>query len=404
MKTKLFFPVVILTTQLMLVSASAEQKNNVVSKESGDDAAATYGTPDDSGATVSEQIEVQENTLDACSDGIDNDADTHVDCDDQDCSIYAVCVKAPLKEEEPAAEEEIVHLSNPEYGSMCRDGKDNNEDGLIDCHETSCQRYRYCKRLMYETPEPRNKAPGLLINFSLGVALPNFRTPTATTDEARLTTTSTYSTTSGLLDVPFDPDVGGMASFKIGYLPLKWLGVGINHMGAITAATNQSEHLHTRDDPDKYKYHGYKISFHIGGFLRFQWPFSRFVPYLDIAMGYSRVKYKWQIYDPDYSWDAIRSSSDDDYYDYTPDPDVTETQEYRHFTLALEPGFDVFVSRRRFAIGLRAWLPVIAADGESSTDQSSTDNIGIMLSLTLTPMWRERPRLKPEYDAAGVGR
>jgi hypothetical protein len=36
-----------------------------------------------------------ENTLDTCTDNIDNDNDDWVDCDDQDCSVFAVCVSSP---------------------------------------------------------------------------------------------------------------------------------------------------------------------------------------------------------------------------------------------------------------------------------------------------------------------
>jgi len=36
---------------------------------------------------------VQENTVDQCGDKKDNDGDGHVDCADQDCAIFAICVK-----------------------------------------------------------------------------------------------------------------------------------------------------------------------------------------------------------------------------------------------------------------------------------------------------------------------
>ena len=36
---------------------------------------------------------VQENTLESCRDGVDNDSDGHVDCADQDCEIYSMCVE-----------------------------------------------------------------------------------------------------------------------------------------------------------------------------------------------------------------------------------------------------------------------------------------------------------------------
>ena len=53
---------------------------------------------------------VQENTLAGCRDGMDNDADGHVDCDDQDCEIYAMCVTAPAAA--PAATRPTPVFSN----------------------------------------------------------------------------------------------------------------------------------------------------------------------------------------------------------------------------------------------------------------------------------------------------
>jgi len=44
---------------------------------------------------------VQENTLEGCRDGLDNDTDGHVDCDDQDCEIYAMCLSAPTAKPAP---------------------------------------------------------------------------------------------------------------------------------------------------------------------------------------------------------------------------------------------------------------------------------------------------------------
>jgi len=36
-----------------------------------------------------------EDSVAACSDEIDNDDDGHVDCDDQDCEVFAICVERP---------------------------------------------------------------------------------------------------------------------------------------------------------------------------------------------------------------------------------------------------------------------------------------------------------------------
>jgi len=51
---------------------------------------------------VEAEVMFQENTIEACGDRLDNDRDRHVDCDDQDCEIFAICVKpAPVQ---PAAQ------------------------------------------------------------------------------------------------------------------------------------------------------------------------------------------------------------------------------------------------------------------------------------------------------------
>ena len=58
----------------------------------------------------------QENTLAACSDGVDNDGDAYVDCDDQDCSIFAVCA-----------------------GGDADADADSCTDGLVDCGDGTCR-------------------------------------------------------------------------------------------------------------------------------------------------------------------------------------------------------------------------------------------------------------------------
>ncbi len=45
-------------------------------------------------ATEKQSAPTPENTKQACTDGIDNDEDGHVDCDDQDCQDYFFCAKA----------------------------------------------------------------------------------------------------------------------------------------------------------------------------------------------------------------------------------------------------------------------------------------------------------------------
>jgi hypothetical protein len=358
----------------VVFAADKDAKASTVGK--GEDAAKDAAVETNPKAPTSTAVAPgPENTVDACRDGIDNDGNGLIDCADPECQIFAICVgyvPGTTPPPEPGWK--------PETDRQCSDGLDNNEDGLIDCHEVSCQRYRYCRNLMYETPEPKNKAPGLFFNFGLGAALPNFRTPTAETDGGGYWTDQ--------YDIPFDPDIGGMLDIKVGYLPLKWLGFGIKLMGAVSAAGNRYEHMFSYDSPDLYKYQGFKLSAYVGGFVRFQWPFDRVVPFLDVAFaGYSFTGYVWKIYDPDNSWEDIHDDNA---------VGVQETYETdaRHYTFALEPGIDFFVVKRKFGIGVKAWLPVVA----SPTSQSSKDNTGVQISFTITPMWAERPQLKPEYD------
>ncbi len=322
-----------------------------------------------------------ENTLELCQDEVDNDLDGHADCDDQDCEIYAICVDAKAAAP-PEPRILVTPPPRPEQAWQCKDGVDNDKNGLVDCHESACQLTRYCKRQMYVRPEPADKAPGLMVNFGFGVALPNYRVPS---EEAR-------STTYG--DVPFDPDMGLMLDLQVGYMFLKWVGVGINFKTAFTAATNREAYLVGSDDEDDYKYLGSKFWGNLGGFVRFQWPFKRIVPYLNIHAGYSATQFTWHIYDADNDWEDIYDyeSEEDGFIEGRRDVErVPGSGRSRHFVFALEPGFDAFPVSRLFGVGLRAWLPVVG------NKNSSYDNVGVLLNFTFTPMWREAPKLKPEY-------
>lgn len=58
--------------------------------------------------------------VEVCDDGIDNDGDGRVDCDDSDCDGDASCVE------------------------ICNDGIDNDGDGLVDCEDGDCAGSGYC--------------------------------------------------------------------------------------------------------------------------------------------------------------------------------------------------------------------------------------------------------------------
>ncbi|MEM9456360.1 MAG: hypothetical protein AAGF11_19415 [Myxococcota bacterium] len=89
-----------------------------------------------------------ENTLEACSDGVDNDGDGFVDCEDFDCSmspdveITDYC--ASIEENTPAA---------------CSDGVDNDGNGFTDCEDFGCSMsddpevLAVCEEQLEGTPE-----------------------------------------------------------------------------------------------------------------------------------------------------------------------------------------------------------------------------------------------------------
>lgn len=67
-----------------------------------------------------------EDTNALCMDGLDNDGDSYIDCDDWDCSRndqVTVCV-----------------IPTEDTDVLCQDGLDNDEDGYIDCDDWDCSR------------------------------------------------------------------------------------------------------------------------------------------------------------------------------------------------------------------------------------------------------------------------
>lgn len=85
----------------------------------GEGGASTSTTTTSTGTTCTPTGD--EDTAEACDDGLDNDCDDFVDCNDFDCSSTAPCIK-------PAEN------SNP----RCFDGLDNDGDGKTDCEDTDC--------------------------------------------------------------------------------------------------------------------------------------------------------------------------------------------------------------------------------------------------------------------------
>jgi hypothetical protein len=387
MRTALRIGLMLCAALLLAASPAGAQDKAKVKKKAPKPEPAEVAAPADPGAAEAAvepgpaAPEVSsEATVELCLDKTDNDADGFIDCADQDCDIFAVCVRpvvvpapAPVPEP-PAPPPPPVFIPKEERGRMCWDGIDNDRDGLADCFEKSCHATRYCEREIYYQPKDPKKAPGFMVSFGGGIATPNFRGNDTTTN-------SVYG------KAKFEPDIGALAHLSLGVLPVTWFGVGLQLMGGGSYASNRPDWSvdDPRDDPNKYD--AYKGFLHVGGFLRFQMPFDRIVPYLEIAGGYSYARERWSVYSDLDTWEDIDQQDSTQLHG---DPDEPR-EVYRHFTLGITPGFDVFVSDRRFAVGLRAWMPVWA------TSHPSVDNIGVMLNFTITPLWREKRVLRPEY-------
>jgi opacity protein-like surface antigen len=382
MKRLLLFTVCLLSIALVAGPAAGQKKKKKKKKAAKAPAAEVVAEPETAAAAVPlPPASAIENTLDACQDGIDNDADGHVDCGDQDCEIYSMCVKAPVAPSPPPpppapAPATATTLVGPERGRLCRDGIDNNDDGLIDCYEKSCQQSWHCRKKIYYVPEPEDKAPGLFISAGFGVALPNWRTPSAEVESPR------YHST-----IPYSPDVGGIVDLQLGYLATPWLGFGVNFKAGGTGATNRPDSF-DYSSTVAYKYEAGKGFAHGGLFARFQYIFDRFVPYIQIGGGFTYAKYIWAVYHPNEDWNDIDARDESELH-YPRDRISHST---KHWTFAVEPGFDFYLRKRSIAIGMRAWLPFAA------TSDAKTDNTGLMISLTFTPTWREDPEIKPEYQ------
>ena len=97
---------------------------------------------------VSVEKDKGENTIRLCSDGIDNDDDTLVDCEDNSCHDRGpdgvsgpgatVCIACAVDPKECP----LGYAENNDY--TCSDGKDNDGDGYVDCRDRSCYNTFVC--------------------------------------------------------------------------------------------------------------------------------------------------------------------------------------------------------------------------------------------------------------------
>lgn len=97
-----------------------------------------------------------ENTINLCSDGLDNDNDGLVDCKDPDCMAVTICWENTLlacNDLYDNDQDGLIDCYDPdcwqfsrcqEKEELCSDGKDNDGDGLVDCADPGCSASAHC--------------------------------------------------------------------------------------------------------------------------------------------------------------------------------------------------------------------------------------------------------------------
>ena len=112
-----------------------------------------------SGAHAQTEAETEDDAV-KCTDGVDNDGDGTIDCDDEGCGFLPLCQN---KEEPsaPATENTIA---------ACKDSADNDMDGFVDCDDQDCSVFVFCSSAAAPAPAPEAPA-SLPVRISYGKGL-----------------------------------------------------------------------------------------------------------------------------------------------------------------------------------------------------------------------------------------
>lgn len=90
----------------------------------------------ESGTIDRDNLPLAENTIMACSDGIDNDGNGLIDCDDPGCKTKGT--------PEALGPGDTVCPDKENNIYVCADGKDNDGNGYVDCEDNSCKGTAVC--------------------------------------------------------------------------------------------------------------------------------------------------------------------------------------------------------------------------------------------------------------------
>ncbi len=104
-----------------------------------------------------------ENTVEACSDKVDNDLDGYADCADTECQALDICKTQPddpktdLDCSDPANADACGAKPREDSEAACSDKVDNDGDGFVDCKDADCARTSVCHSEV-TTPENTESA------------------------------------------------------------------------------------------------------------------------------------------------------------------------------------------------------------------------------------------------------
>lgn len=101
-----------------------------------------------------------ENNAVLCADGVDNDGDGFIDCDDPQCLVTGDPETDPECEQVPnsACPGRVVCVDSENTDKLCSDGIDNNGNGFLDCQDAGCERNLAITVCGIREPEDTNAA------------------------------------------------------------------------------------------------------------------------------------------------------------------------------------------------------------------------------------------------------